>query len=158
MLERFDLALFDYRKRGRNPFHAAEPHDYPRFARDSAAVHRAIAGARGRKTTIGVFHSMSAIAALLASFHAAHGSGEVSFHRCLISRRTGPLEHAAPLDRSAGLLGPRQRWGVATNDRASTPTARSGIKPAVSAPAPAGACAEPANAAGLPCLKFKGGA
>ena len=33
MLERFDLALFDIRNCGRNPFHAARPHDYPRFAR-----------------------------------------------------------------------------------------------------------------------------
>ena len=66
MLERFDLALFDFRNCGRNPFHAAEPHRYPRFARDSAAVHGAIAKEWGEKTTIGVFHSMSAIAALLA--------------------------------------------------------------------------------------------
>ncbi len=66
MLERFDLALFDIRNCGRNPFHAAEPHGYPRFACDNVAVHGAIAGEWGRKTTIGVFHSMSAIAALLA--------------------------------------------------------------------------------------------
>ncbi len=66
MLERFDLALFDIRNCGRNPFHAAEPHDYPRFARDNAAVHAAITKEWGGKTTIGVFHSMSAIAALLA--------------------------------------------------------------------------------------------
>ena len=66
MLERFDLALFDIRNCGRNPFHAAEPHGYHRFARDNVAVHRAIAEAWGGKTTIGVFHSMSAIAALLA--------------------------------------------------------------------------------------------
>ena len=66
MLERFDLALFDLRNCGRNPFHAAEPHDYARFARDNPAVHGAIAKEWGGKTTIGVFHSMSAIAALLA--------------------------------------------------------------------------------------------
>ena len=66
MLERFDLALFDFRNCGRNPFHAAAPHDYPRFADDSTTVHRAIADAWGKKTTIGAFHSMSAIAALLA--------------------------------------------------------------------------------------------
>ena len=66
MLERFDLALFDFRNCGRNPFHAAEPHHYPRFARDSAAVHGAIAKEWGEKTTIGAFHSMSAIAPLLA--------------------------------------------------------------------------------------------
>ncbi len=66
MLERFDLALFDFRNCGRNSFHAAEPHNYPRFARDNLAVHRAIAIAWGEKTTVGVFHSMSAIAELLA--------------------------------------------------------------------------------------------
>ena len=66
MLERFDLVLFDVRNCGRNPFHAAEPHDYPRFARDNVTVHAAIREAWGARTTVGVFHSMSAIAALLA--------------------------------------------------------------------------------------------
>ena len=65
MLERFDLALFDVRNCGRNPFHAAEPHHYPRFARDNTLVHGAIAREWGEKTTVGVFHSMTAIAALL---------------------------------------------------------------------------------------------
>ena len=65
LLADFDLALFDFRNHGRNPFHAAEPHDYPRFARDSAAVHRAILEAWGKKTTIGVFHSMAGTTALL---------------------------------------------------------------------------------------------
>ena len=66
MLERFDLALFDFRNCGRNPFHESESHHYSRFARDSATVHGAISKAWGEKTTVGVFHSMSAIAALLA--------------------------------------------------------------------------------------------
>ena len=66
MLERFDLALFDVRNCGRNPYHAAEPHHYRRFACDNVAVHGAIAEHWGEKTTIGVFHSMTAIAALLA--------------------------------------------------------------------------------------------
>ena len=66
MLERFDLALFDFRNCGRNPFHKSEPHHYHRFALDSATVHGAITKAWGEKTTVGVFHSMSAIAALLA--------------------------------------------------------------------------------------------
>ncbi|MYD71777.1 MAG: hypothetical protein F4W89_13705, partial [Acidobacteria bacterium] len=66
MLERFDLALYDVRNCGRNPFHAGEAHDYPHFVRDMARVHGAIAEAWGEKTTIGVFHSMTAFAALLA--------------------------------------------------------------------------------------------
>ena len=75
MLERFDLALFDIRNCGRNPFHAAEAHRYPRFAQDYAAVHGAIAGEWGEKATIGVFHSMSAIAALLSIVEGASGTG-----------------------------------------------------------------------------------
>ena len=66
MPERFDLVLFDVRNCGRNPFHASEPHHYYRFARDNVEVHGAVAAEWGEKTTIGVFHSMSAIAALLA--------------------------------------------------------------------------------------------
>ena len=66
MLERFDLALFDVRNCGRNPFHAAGSHHYRRFARDNSAVHVAIAEEWGEKTTVGAFHSMTAIAALLA--------------------------------------------------------------------------------------------
>ncbi len=66
MLESFDVALFDIRNCGRNPFHASEPHNYYRFARDNVEVHGAVAAEWGEKTTIGVFHSMSAIAALLA--------------------------------------------------------------------------------------------
>ena len=68
MLERFGLVLFDFRKCGRNSFHAAEPHTYPRFARDNArdnaAVHPSIEDAWVAKTAIGVFHSKSATAAL----------------------------------------------------------------------------------------------
>ncbi len=67
MLERFDLALFDFRNCGRNPFHASSPHNYSRFVRDYAEVHGAIVAEMGEKTTIGVFHSLSAITALLAT-------------------------------------------------------------------------------------------
>ncbi len=67
MLERFDLALFDVRNCGRNPFHASGSHDYFRFVHDFAEVHAAISAEWGEKTTIGVFHSMSAVTALLAT-------------------------------------------------------------------------------------------
>lgn len=67
MLERFDVALFDFRNCGRNPFHAPDSHNYFRFVRDFAEVHGAISAKWGEKTTIGVFHSMSAVTALLAT-------------------------------------------------------------------------------------------
>ncbi len=46
-LERFDLALFDVRNCGRNPFQAGEPHHYPRSSylrRTPRADPRASAG------------------------------------------------------------------------------------------------------------------
>ncbi len=92
MLERFDLALFDIRNCGRNPFHAAEPHDYPRFARDNAAVHDAIAEEWGGKTTIGVFHSMSSIAALLAAVEGEwHWDALVLFDPPVVPPEGNPL-------------------------------------------------------------------
>ena len=92
MLERFDLALFDIRNCGRNPFHAAGPHRYPRFARDNVALHGAIAEEWGGKTTIGVFHSMSAIAALLAVVDGVwHWDALVLFDPPVIPPQGSPL-------------------------------------------------------------------
>ena len=92
MLERFDLALFDFRNCGRNPFHAAESHHYLRFARDSVAVHGAIAEEWGEKTTVGVFHSMSAIAALLDVVEGVwHWDGLVMFDPPMFPPEGNPL-------------------------------------------------------------------
>ena len=113
MLERFDLALFDLRNCGRNPFHAAEPHDYPRFARDNVVVHDAIAKEWGGKTTIGVFHSMSAIAALLAVVDGIwHWDALVLFDPPVVPPEgnplRGPLMTAGELLRDAAQS--RQNW------------------------------------------------
>lgn len=109
MLKRFDLALFDFRNCGRNPFHAAEPHDYPRFARDNATVHDAITNEWGTKTTIGVFHSMSAIAALLAIADGVwHWDALVLFDPPLVPPEgnplRGPLMTAGEALRDAALI------------------------------------------------------
>ena len=95
MLARFDLALFDFRNCGRNPFHAARPHGYHRFARDSAAVHAAIADRWGAKTTVGVFHSMSATTALLAAVDGVwHWDALLLFDPPVMPPRGDPLGEA----------------------------------------------------------------
>ncbi|MDE0029257.1 MAG: alpha/beta hydrolase [Deltaproteobacteria bacterium] len=109
MLERFDLALFDFRNCGRNPFHAGETHHYPQFARDSTAVHCAIAGEWGEKTTIGVFHSMSAITALLAVVEGVwHWDALVLFDPPMVppegSPLRGPRITAGEVQRDANLI------------------------------------------------------
>ena len=61
---RFDLFLYDLRSHGRNPV-AREPHDIGTLARDCEGVLRAIAERFGEEPVIGVFHSLSALAAML---------------------------------------------------------------------------------------------
>ena len=109
MLERFDLALFDFRNCGRNRFHAGETHYYSQFARDNAAVHCAITGEWGEKTTIGVFHSMSAIAALLAVVEGVwHWDALVLFDPPVVPPEgnplRGPLMTAGEVQRDVALI------------------------------------------------------
>ncbi len=109
MLERFDLTLYDVRNCGRNPFHAGEAHDYPRFVRDFAQVHGAIAEEWGEKTTIGVFHSMTAIAALLAIIDGVwHWDALVLFDPPVVppegDPRRGPLVSEGETLRAAALI------------------------------------------------------
>ncbi|MFG1478308.1 alpha/beta hydrolase [Xanthobacter sp. V4C-4] len=61
---RFELLLFDMRNHGRNPPAGGDGHHYRQLARDLEAVAVAARGAFGDKPGIGVFHSMSARAAL----------------------------------------------------------------------------------------------
>ncbi len=66
----FDLVLFDMRSHGQNP--PADPghHDYAHMVEDMAAVAAATRGEFGRKPAAGVFHSMSAQAALRLTIEA----------------------------------------------------------------------------------------
>jgi pimeloyl-ACP methyl ester carboxylesterase len=70
-LGNFELVLFDARNHGWNPL--AEPlansvdHDYAHMARDLDLVREAAEAEFGRKPTTGLFHSMSAQAAMIAA-------------------------------------------------------------------------------------------
>src|ERR1051326_5679111 len=72
-LDNFDVVVFDMRSHGRNP--RAEPpnHDYAHMVPDLDAVCRAVTDEFGEKPTAGLFHSMSAQAAML---QALAGRGE----------------------------------------------------------------------------------
>ena len=70
-LERYDVVLFDMRNHGCNPPAAGLDHGYPAFLGDFAEIHRAAAARWGAKTTIGAFHSMSALTALRAALDGA---------------------------------------------------------------------------------------
>jgi len=63
---RFDLAVFDFRNHGQNPRAASgkDGHTYAQMALDLERIFREVTSRCGDKTSIGVFHSMSARAAM----------------------------------------------------------------------------------------------
>ncbi|MDP6705285.1 MAG: alpha/beta hydrolase [Alphaproteobacteria bacterium] len=64
LLDRFDLVLFDMRNHGRNRPTGADGHHYAQMARDLESVFHGVNDRLGEKEAVGVFHSMSARAAM----------------------------------------------------------------------------------------------
>ena len=65
LIDRFDLVLYDFRNHGWNPVGALRAHTIPTFVQDNASVVSTIDRNFGEKPKIGVFHSMSAVTAVL---------------------------------------------------------------------------------------------
>ena len=72
LTDEFDLIVHDLRNHGLNPVGARSGHNVPALARDVDMVLSAIDANFGSKPTLGVYHSVSALATLLAP---SHGSG-----------------------------------------------------------------------------------
>jgi pimeloyl-ACP methyl ester carboxylesterase len=72
LTERFDVFVYDFRSHGWNPVGALRVHNIPTFVQDCESVLRDIGRFFAEKPAIGVFHSMSAVTALL---HAQGGGG-----------------------------------------------------------------------------------
>ncbi len=62
--ERFDLIVFDMRNHGRNPPHGGDGHHYRQLAQDMERIYTDVSERLGAKTSVGVFHSFSARAAM----------------------------------------------------------------------------------------------
>ena len=65
LCEHYDLMLFDFRHHGRNPSKPEWAHGWPVLIRDMEQIRQAIDNSFGKKPTAGVFHSMSAVCAIL---------------------------------------------------------------------------------------------
>ena len=65
LADRFDLVLYDHRSHGWNPVSPRHGHNFATFVRDSQNITRAIDDQFGPKSKVGVFHSMSALTAML---------------------------------------------------------------------------------------------
>jgi pimeloyl-ACP methyl ester carboxylesterase len=62
--DRFEIILFDIRNHGQNPLHGPAGHDLATIVEDFELIWRAIRDNFGAKPAIGVFHSLSAVAAI----------------------------------------------------------------------------------------------
>ena len=65
LLDRFELMLFDFRNHGHNAQSDPARHNYPQMARDLERVYQDMTARLGRKTSVGVFHSMAGRAAMM---------------------------------------------------------------------------------------------
>jgi pimeloyl-ACP methyl ester carboxylesterase len=65
LLDRFELLMFDFRNHGHNAPSDPARHTYPQMARDLERVHQDMTARLGRKTSVGVFHSMAGRAAMM---------------------------------------------------------------------------------------------
>ena len=65
LLERYELMLFDFRNHGQNPLHNFTHHSWPQFIHDLERVFDCVQKNFGAKQTAGVFHSLSAVTAVM---------------------------------------------------------------------------------------------
>ena len=79
LLDGFDLMLFDLRGHGRNPPGDLAGHTVPAFARDLEAIGQTVDSRFGVKPRVGVFHSVSCLAAALSPSLGASYAGLVLF-------------------------------------------------------------------------------
>ena len=73
LMDRFDIVLYDVRSHGWNPVWGRQTHNFPTFVSDSQSIARGIDAHFGVKPRIGVFHSMSALIALLHQLQGESG-------------------------------------------------------------------------------------
>ena len=76
---RFDLVLYDFRNHGWNPVGERRAHSIPTFVRDNRSIVAAIDEHFGKRPKIGVFHSMSAVTAILQVMESSDFSALVLF-------------------------------------------------------------------------------
>ncbi|MGB6563320.1 MAG: alpha/beta fold hydrolase, partial [Candidatus Binataceae bacterium] len=65
LLDRYDVIVYDFRNHGQNPPHRPAHHQWKRFVQDDERIWHAIREQWGAKPMAGVFHSLSAVTAVM---------------------------------------------------------------------------------------------
>ena len=106
-LDDFDVFVYDLRNHGWNAVGPRGGHNVPNMIRDQEQVVEAVSARYGRLPTIGVFHSLSALTALLSDSLGTGRTGDLSawilFDPPLYKPRMGEAEFDKSADRSAEL-------------------------------------------------------
>ena len=63
--DRYELILFDFRNHGQNPLHNFSHHNWPQFIQDLERIFGCVQQNFGAKRTAGIFHSLSAVTAVM---------------------------------------------------------------------------------------------
>src|SRR5437660_303615 len=67
LIDGFELVLFDMRSHGENPTHDPTQHNWTRMTQDIGEIYAGTQRAFGAAPTVGVFHSLSAVATLFSA-------------------------------------------------------------------------------------------
>ena len=106
----FDLVVHDLRNHGWNEVGALEDHRFHAFSRDHDRIFEAIESLYGEKPTVGVFHSISALAGLHLPSRGSHYSAMVLFAPPLCNAGSRYREFELRARRTGDMLGRRAPW------------------------------------------------
>ena len=106
----FDLVVYDLRNHGWNEVGALEDHSVKAFAQDHDRIAEAVDSLYGRKPTVGVFHSISALAGLHLPSGGSNYSALVLFTPPLCNRGHGYREFELLCRRTGDMLRNRTTW------------------------------------------------
>ena len=102
LVDDFDLLVYDIRNHGWNAVGVQRNHNIPILMHDHDLVLEAVFGRYGKKTTVGVFHSISALVSLLS--FSRRFSALVLFDPPLCKPTANEAEFDAAVERQAGLV------------------------------------------------------
>ena len=118
----FDLVVHDLRNHGWNEAGSLENHGVDAFARDHDRIFEAIGGLYGEKPTVGVFHSISALAGLHTPSRGGNYSALVLFAPPLCNTGFRYREFELRARRTADMLRRRAQWFQAREELADLHT------------------------------------
>ncbi len=106
----FDLIIYDLRNHGWNTISDQKEHNLPTFVSDHDIVHKEIDVCFGYKPKVGIFHSVSALVALLSPTNGSEFEARILFDPPVCKPDEYPLEYDIATRRVAEMTMRRADW------------------------------------------------